>query len=96
MEPESPLIGTDGGAELHPVAPVHVNLSLIVHPGHPEADDPLRLHKGFDDALFLVLGMLVDDLIQAFQKLQHGLMEFLLVRVPGNHLGVDALQVIAL
>ena len=35
--------------------------------------------------------MPVDDLVQALQKLQHRLVELLLVRVPGDHLGVNPL-----
>ena len=96
MEPEAPLIGPDGGAELHPVAPVHVDVPLVVHPGHPEGNDPLGLHKVLHNALFLILGMLVDDLVQALQELQDRLVELLLVRVPGDHLAVDALQILAL
>ena len=91
MEPEPPLVGADGGVELDPVAPVYADVPLVVHPGHPEGDDPLGLHKGFHNALLLILGMLADDLVQALQKLQHRLVEFLLVRVSGDCLGIDAL-----
>ena len=88
MEPQAALVRADGGAELDTVAPVDVDLSLIVDPGHPEADHTLGLHKGLDDALLLIFGMLLHDHIQALQNLQHGLMEFLLVRVTGDHLGI--------
>ena len=91
MEPEAPLVGADGGVELDPVAPVHLDLPLVVHPGHPEGDDPLGLHKGLHDALFLIFGMLVNDLVQALQEFQHRLVELPLVRVPGDCLGVNAL-----
>ena len=91
VEPEPALVGADGGVELDPVAPVHVDLTPVVHPGHPEGDDPLGLHKGLHDPLLLILGMPVDDLVQALQKLQHRLVELLLVRVPGDHLGVNPL-----
>ena len=80
MEPEAPLVGADGGVELDPVAPVHVDLTPVVHPGHPEGDDPLGLHKGLHNALLLIFGMLVHDLIQALQELQNRLVKFLLVR----------------
>ena len=91
MEPQSSLVGADGGVELNPIAPIHMDSSLVVHPGHPEGDDPLGLHEGLHNALFFILGVLVDDLVQALQELQHGLVELPLVRVPGDYLGVDTL-----
>ena len=55
VEPQAALVGADGAVELHPEAPVDVDLALIVLPGHPELDDPLRLyqavHHAFRDIL---------------------------------------------
>ena len=39
--------------------------------------------------------MLLHDHIQAFQNLQNRLLEFLLIGVPGNNLGIDPLQICA-
>ena len=91
MEPEAALVGADGGAELDAVAPVHVDAALVVIPGHPEADHALGLHEGLDDAVLLVLRMLVHNEIQALQHLQHCLVELPLVRVPGDDPSVYAL-----
>ena len=33
VEPQAALVGADGGVELHPVAPVDLDLTGIVHPG---------------------------------------------------------------
>ena len=93
MEPQSPFEGADGGVELDPVAAVDVDLPLVIHPGYPEGDHPLRFHKGFDDAPLLVLRMLIHDKIQTLQYLQYCLMEFLLIRVPPQHLAVYVLQI---
>ena len=95
MEPQAALVGADGGTELDAVAAVDMYMALIIHPGHPEGNHALRLHKGFDDTVLLVLGVLVNDQIQAFQHFQNRLMEFPLVGIPGNYLGVDPLQIFA-
>ena len=95
VEPQAPLIGPNGGAELDPVAPVDPGAALVVDPGHPEADHPLRLHEGFDDAVCLVLRVVTHNQIQALQHLQHRLLELPLVRVPGKHLVIYILQICA-
>ena len=96
MEPQAALVGTDGGAELDAVAAVDMDRALVIDPGHPEADHALRLHEGLNDALLFILRMLFHDEVQALQDLQHGLMEFLLIRVPGDDLGIYPLQILAL
>ena len=75
------------------LAPVDVDASRVVRPGHPEGDRPLRLHEGLHHTVPLILRVLADDELQALQNLQHRLMKFPLVRVPGHHLGVDPLQI---
>ena len=95
MEPQAALIGADGGVELDAVAPVDLHLALVIHPGHPEAHHTLGLHKGLDDAVGLILGVFVHDEIQALQDLQDCLVEFLLIGVPGDDLGVYPLQILA-
>ena len=91
MEAETALVGADGGVELHPVSPVHMHLAVVVHPGHPEADHALRLHEHLDDAVPLVLRMLLDDQIQALQNLQDRLVELLLIGITSDNLGVNPL-----
>ena len=96
MEPQAPLVRPNGGAELNPIAPVDLDLPLVVHPRHPEGNHPFRLHKGFNNAFLLVFGTPFNNLVQALQNLQNGLMEFALVGVTGCNLRVNALQIIAL
>ena len=82
VEPKAALIGADGGVELDPVAVVHLDLALVVYPGDPEHDDPLRgsqpLQKGV-----LAVGCLIllDDHLQGLQHLGDGLQEFRLAGV---------------
>ncbi len=51
MEPQTALVGADGAVELDPEAPVDMDAALVVLPGDPELDDPLRLHQAVHDAL---------------------------------------------
>ena len=59
MQTNAALVGADGAVELDAVAVVHMDLALIVHPGHPEHDHPLRrgqpLQKGLPAVQRLVL-----------------------------------------
>ena len=93
---DSAFVGANCGVELNTVAAVDLNLAVVIHPGHTEANHTVRLHKGLDDTVFLILGMLIDDGVDAFQNLQDSLVEFFLVRIAGNHLSIDALQIFAL
>ena len=86
MEPQAALIGPDGRIELHPVAPVHLHLAGVVHPGHPEHDHALRLHDAADDILLLVAGVGLHHRLQGLQHLLHSLEELRLVGALGLQL----------
>ena len=45
MESESSLVGPDRAVKLYTEAVVHLYLSLVVHPGHTEHNDPLRCRQ---------------------------------------------------
>ena len=96
VEAQAALIGADGGVELHPVAPVHLHLALVVHPGHPEHDHPLRLHHAADDVLLLVPGIGVHHRLQGLQHLLHGLEELGLMGVAGFQAVQHGQQVLVL
>ena len=81
MEPQTALVGADGAVELHPVAPVHLHLALIVHPGDAEKNDPLRLHEPLQQTGLFVLGMLVKHGGNAFQNFRGRLQKFAFVGV---------------
>ena len=93
VEPQAALVGADGGVELYPVATVHMDLTGIISPGHPEGDNTLRLHEPFQNAVLLQLGAAFHHGLQALQNFINRLMKLLLVRVAGQDLLIDALAV---
>ena len=58
MKSKSTLVWTQGGVELHTVAPVDLDFILIVLPHHPELDDAFG--DGADLESGLVLGILLE------------------------------------
>ena len=93
VEPQAALVGADGGVELHTVAAVDLHLAGVVHPGHTEHHNALRLHQTLDEPGLLILGMGGHDRLQAFQNLLHRLQKFLLLGVAGFQALVHALQI---
>ena len=81
VEAQTALIGTDGAVELHAVADVHLHLALVVHPGHAERGDALRLHDALHYLGFLKFRMLVVDVLNALQNLADGLQKLQFARV---------------
>ena len=69
MQAQSALVGTDGAVVLHAVAAVDLRAALIVHPGHAEHDDPLRLNETVQQARLLIFRVLVEHRREAFQNL---------------------------
>ena len=96
VEPQSALVGADGGVELDAVAAVDLHLALVVHPGDAEADDPLGFDEPLDDAGLLDLGPRLDDGLQGLQDLLHRLEELGLVGVALLEAFVDVLQILVL
>ena len=93
VEAQAALGGADGGGELHPVAPVHLNLAVVVHPGDTEQQAALGLHHTLDDAGPGQLGLLVKDGLEGLQHLAHSLKELGLMGILGADALIDALQV---
>ena len=93
MEAQAALVGADGAVELHAVATVHLDLALIIDPGHTEGDDALGLHQTLDEGGLLVLGVLFHHGLDALQHLTHSLQEFRLVGIALCQAVVHALQV---
>ena len=92
-ETEAALVGTDGAVELYAERAVHLHLTGIVDPGHPELNDPLGLDQALQQGCLLVLGVLLDDLLQGTENLFHGLNEFLLIRIAALYILNDSLDV---
>ena len=92
VEPQAALVGADGTVELYPVAPVHLYLALIIHPGHTEADDALRLHQTLDQAVGFVLGVLVHQGLDALQDLPDSLQKLRLAGIAHSQPLIHPLQ----
>ena len=73
MEPQAALVGANGGVELHAEAAVHLDLAVVVHPGHAEHNLALGLHDALQDAGGLILGVGLDDRLQRGEHLGGGL-----------------------
>ena len=93
MEAQAALVGADGAVELHTVATVHLDLALIIDPGHTEGDDALGLDQTLDQASLLVLGMLLHHGLDALQHLADSLQELRLIGIALCKAIVNALQV---
>ncbi len=91
MEAQTALVGADGAVELDTVAVVHLNLTLVVHPGNPEQDGALRGGQALQQSVAAVsVLVLLDHGAQRFQNLIDRLMKFGLVGIllfdPGKGL----------
>ncbi len=93
MEPQTALGGADSRGELHPVAPVHLDLAMVVHPGDSEQQGPLGLHNPLHHAGTHQVRPLVHDGLEGFQHLSRRLEKFRLVRVLPAHRLIDVPEV---
>ena len=82
MEADAALIGADGGVELDAVAPVHLDFTVVVNPGHPEDDLPLRLHQALQHPSFYQVGADLNDRFQALQYFGDRLDKLRFTRIP--------------
>lgn len=60
MEPQTALVRTERRIELHTVAPVDMELSLVIFPDNTELDDTLG--DGDDGKALLELGVNLEEL----------------------------------
>ena len=94
VEPESALVGSDGGVELDAVSAVDLHLSVVVDPRDAEHDDPLGLDEPLDDSGLLELGPSLDDGLEGLEDLLHCLEELGLVGVALLEAVEDGLQIL--
>ena len=78
---QAAFVGANGAVELHPIAPVYMDLAGVVRPGHPELDGALRLGEPLQQAHLFIFGVLIDHRLQAGEDLFYGLDELRLVGV---------------
>ena len=93
VEAQAALGGADGGGELHPVAPIDLDLAPVIHPGHPEQQAALRLHQALNNAHLLQLGAALKHRLQRGQDLLHCLQKFLLIGVTSSQVLVYTVQI---
>ena len=67
---------------------------VVVFPNNAELDNALRLDHTLQQSSFLVLGMLIDDGLQAAQNFFDSLQELRLLSILGLGLGQHALNVL--
>jgi hypothetical protein len=92
MQPQSALIGADRTVELHAETAINLNTTLIIDPGYPEYDLPLRLDNPVENPCANPFGMLLRDWIQALKDFQDSLMKFLFVGIAFDHLMIGAIE----
>ena len=71
MEPQSSLIGANGGIELDPISPVHLNFSFIICPWDPENHDTLRFKQTLYYTVFFQFRSALNHRFQGFQNFLH-------------------------
>ena len=93
MEAQAALVGANGGVELDAVAAVHLDLALVVNPGHAEHDDALGLDKTLEKRGALILGVSIERRLKRGEDLLGGLDELGLVGVALLQLCNDPLGI---
>ena len=94
MQPQSPLVGPDRGVELHAEAIVHLYLSLVVHPGHPEEQLALRRHDPLQQRVPAVLLLIrLNHHAKGFQNFFDSLMELRLGGILGHYQLIDLINI---
>ena len=82
MQPKTTLVGADGAVELNAVAVIDLDLAVVIHPGHPEKNRPLRGGQPLQQRFPAVAGLVpVNDGGEGFQHLGNGLNKFRLVGI---------------
>ena len=93
METDTALVGTDSVVELHTVADIVLDLSLVVNPCHAECENTIRLNHTLDDTGFFVFRMLVVNVFYAKKNFFHCLEEFLLSGMLGLKIGQNLINI---
>ncbi len=82
MKTKAPFIRSNGAVHLNPKTPVNMHLFLVINPGYPEEDNPLRFNNPLHNTLVPVKRILIQDRFYRFYHLGHCLVEFSLIRIP--------------
>ena len=82
VKTQPPLIGSEGAVHFHPESPVYLDLALVVHPGHPEDDDPLGFGDPFKHRRLPVFRVMIKGGLHAGQHFLDRLVKFLFPGIP--------------
>jgi hypothetical protein len=85
VQAQAALVGADCAVEFDAVAAVHLNLALVVDPGHAEHQLTLRLYHSLKDLVLFVLRITIQSRLQRLEHLGHCLMELRLPGIPLLH-----------
>ncbi len=91
METQPTLVGADGVVEFDAEAALHMDLAFVILPGHPEDEYAVGLDQSFENLGLLVLGVTVQAGDEGIHHFLHGLMEFRLGRMLGDHVFQEGL-----
>ncbi len=89
MKTQAPLVRAQGTVKLDPEGAVDVHSILVVLPGYPENDLPLRLADPLDNFVIAEFRVFAQHRSQGFQNFANRLMEFDLPRIAGQNLLID-------
>ena len=93
MKAQTALIGTKGRIVLDAIPSIDLYTPLVISPGHPEHDLPLRLDNTLKDAAPLILGLLLEQRFKRLQNLTERLNELRLMRIALFHAADDFLNI---
>ena len=81
------LIMANGIIELDTVAIIDLDIAVVIHPGHPEADHPVGIGQPLQQRLPAILFFIaLDGRAQGFQYFLYRLVKFRLVGIVGDDL----------
>ena len=80
METNTAFVRANGIVELHTIAEVRLNFTLIIHPRYTESKDTVRFNQTFYNFRFLELRMLVIDIFDGIRSI------FIILRFKGYYL----------
>ena len=86
MEAQAALIRTDCAVKLDAVAPVDLNLVIVVHPANAEDSRAFRLDDTLKQRCFLIVRITLHNRTDRFQHLRYRLAKFRLRMVTLEYL----------
>ena len=86
------LVRADGVAELDAKTVIDADIALVVLPGDPELDDPVRFRQAFQDLGFPVSRVFMDKRNQVLGDLVNRLVEFLFAGISPLQAGHEIVE----